>query len=704
MNYNQLTRKYLVEECKKRIDEKGERRISNCTGGNKIDIIERLKKDDKKNVIQKKDKASPKKVIVKSPTKTPKKVIAKSTTKTPKKVIAKSTTKTPKEVIAKSPTKTPKKVIAKSTTKTPKKVIAKSPKKTPPKNKFLGGVSSVCDNENILQGGSVNEESHLIYYTDNNNKTYCFGVSDLEYLKTTQKNPFTQTHLTPEFFKWLSIFLQTDTYKEWLSELHKEKIKEISFNQKKDVIDNVLQQGLYIINIESEKISDPYINVDHFLKLIKENPEYSILPNEINLFSNDSIINYLYYNINTVIPQGNDKYSVIYMVVKYAYNKEIIDNEEESEENKEFAESWNETFEDLIGKLYSIDVIDRIFIDIKRNNKLAKKHINLFLKAVRRGRVDILEIMSLYLTDNIVKKNINEAFIWAAENGHLHVLKWLKNKYITDEKPKTYQNSAFIEAAKNGHLHVLKWLKKNFKKKFDINSTFVLAADHGHLEVLKWLKDTYNITEKEAKSNNNEAFRGTASSGHLKVLKWLKYIYNITESEAKSDNNYAFRLAAHNGHLKVLKWLKETFHITDDEAKSEKNFAFRWASYHGYLDILKWLKKTFNLTEEEAKLNNNEAFRYAAENGHLEVLKWLTKTFKITEEESKLNNNEAFRLAAENGHLHVLKWLKENYNITKKEAKLEDDYALRAALSEEHLDVLKWLKDTYNITEKDIDW
>jgi hypothetical protein len=161
-------------------------------------------------------------------------------------------------------------------------------------------VKKKCNNENILQGGSVNEESHLIYYNDGA-RTYCFGVGDLSFLvnpkdNPSKKNPYTTQPLTKTFVDWLSEFLQSDTYKEWLSELHKEEIKEISFNQKKDIIDNVLQQGLYITNIESEKISDPYINVDHFLELIKEHPDYSLLPNEVNLSSNDTIINYLYNN------------------------------------------------------------------------------------------------------------------------------------------------------------------------------------------------------------------------------------------------------------------------------------------------------------------------------------------------------------------------------------------------------------------------
>jgi hypothetical protein len=263
---------------------------------------------------------------------------------------------------------------------------------------------------------------------------------------------------------------------------------------------------LYITNIESEKISD------HFLELIKENSEYSLLPNEVNLSSDNNIINYLYNNINTFIPLNEHRYSLIYMIVKYAYNKEIIENEEESNENKEFAKNWNETFEDLTGNLYSIDETDRIFRSIKRNNELAKENINLFFEAIRRARVDILEIMRRYLPKYVSENIINKAFRWAAENGHIKVLEWLKKTFDIKKRD-----------------------AKNVKK------AFRLAANNRHLDVLKWLKEKFNITKEEATSKNNYVFRYATWCNDQNMLKWLKDTYNITEKEVKSYDKYASR-------------------------------------------------------------------------------------------------------------------------------------------------------------------
>jgi hypothetical protein len=46
MNYSSLTITQLIDECKSRVDENGNIRISDCTGKNKNDIIKRLIDDD----------------------------------------------------------------------------------------------------------------------------------------------------------------------------------------------------------------------------------------------------------------------------------------------------------------------------------------------------------------------------------------------------------------------------------------------------------------------------------------------------------------------------------------------------------------------------------------------------------------------------------------------------------------------------------
>jgi hypothetical protein len=199
-------------------------------------------------------------------------------------------------------------------------------------------------------------------------------------------------------------------------------------------------------------------------------------------------------------------------------------------------------------------------------------------------------------------------------------------------------NHSYMPKLKEGKIYVIGCIKgileivREYSKEVDrdiILTGFRETAENGHLEILKWLKETFNITEKDAKTNYNEAFRQAARYGNLEVLKWLKETFNITNEEAKIKSNFAFRYAAQNGHLHVLIWLKETFDITEKQAKIFNNFAFRLAAENGHLHILKWLKENFNITKEDAKSNKKYTFREAQYNHHIDVLEWLTCNFNI---------------------------------------------------------------------------
>ena len=80
---------------------------------------------------------------------------------------------------------------------------------------------------------------------------------------------------------------------------------------------------------------------------------------------------------------------------------------------------------------------------------------------------------------------INErACAEAAENGHLEVL-----KYLREEAKAPWDSSTAYWAAKNGHLHILEYL---FERKYDKYSTGACerAAEYGHLDCLKYLRET----------------------------------------------------------------------------------------------------------------------------------------------------------------------------------------------------------------------
>ena len=113
---------------------------------------------------------------------------------------------------------------------------------------------------------------------------------------------------------------------------------------------------------------------------------------------------------------------------------------------------------------------------------------------------------------------------------------------------------------------------KNMNKSAAINA-LRLATQNGHAHVLEWLKDIYELTAEDATANNNHAFRWAAQNGHVTVLQWLKETYELTADDARAENNQAFRLAAKNGHVTVLKCLKETYDLTAEDARADDNYA-----------------------------------------------------------------------------------------------------------------------------------
>ena len=69
----------------------------------------------------------------------------------------------------------------------------------------------------------------------------------------------------------------------------------------------------------------------------------------------------------------------------------------------------------------------------------------------------------------------------AAENGYLHIVKWLH------ENGFNCTTSAMDNAARNGHLHIVKWLHENRTEGY---SEWAMddATRNGHLHIVEYLQ------------------------------------------------------------------------------------------------------------------------------------------------------------------------------------------------------------------------
>jgi hypothetical protein len=198
-------------------------------------------------------------------------------------------------------------------------------------------------------------------------------------------------------------------------------------------------------------------------------------------------------------------------------------------------------------------------------------------------------LINLQQTNKVLYDCVNSS-------NHFNLLKECLNDERWNKwyMPKLKKEKIYVIGCIKGILGIVREYSKNVDRNIIIKG-FIHAAENGHLHVLKWLKNTYNIIDEEAKSENNTAFINAAGNGHLHILKWLKVNFNITEQDAKSKTNLAFIKPVVNGNLEILKWLKETFKMTKEAGESKEYYkdAINFAVRSGHLYVLKWLKENF---------------------------------------------------------------------------------------------------------------
>ena len=108
----------------------------------------------------------------------------------------------------------------------------------------------------------------------------------------------------------------------------------------------------------------------------------------------------------------------------------------------------------------------------------------------------------------------------AAENGHLEVLKYLREEV---KAPWDWRTAAW--AAESGHLHILEYL---VERKYDQyrRSACANAAENGHLDCLKYLHETAkapwdSAAVREARTEQTHRMCTIPPRQRLPITRWL---------------------------------------------------------------------------------------------------------------------------------------------------------------------------------------
>ena len=176
---------------------------------------------------------------------------------------------------------------------------------------------------------------------------------------------------------------------------------------------------------------------------------------------------------------------------------------------------------------------------------------------------------------------------WAAENGHLATLQWIR------ANGGEWTSAAADGAARNGHLETLQWIRANGGEW--THRAADGAAMSGHLETLQWIRANGGEWTSEAADR-------AAENGHLATLQWIRV-------NGGEWTHLAADSAALNGHLETLQWIRanggEWTHCAADLAAA-----------NGHLKTLQWIRANGGEW-------THHAVDMAVRHGHLETVQWI---------------------------------------------------------------------------------
>jgi len=177
-----------------------------------------------------------------------------------------------------------------------------------------------------------------------------------------------------------------------------------------------------------------------------------------------------------------------------------------------------------------------------------------------------------------VNEDGENAFMLAANNGHMHVLGWMAEVGIADYTSRDNQGrTALVFAAREGHLEVVKWLVGQGVDPClatHLGCTPLLsAAFSGSVRLLEYLSQFQDLSSVGEFGQNPLHY--AATNGRLPSVRWLLQQPRVDATVKNTDGLTARDLASRAGHKQVIKLLDAhaiaNRHAPTDAANSTKS-------------------------------------------------------------------------------------------------------------------------------------
>ena len=282
--------------------------------------------------------------------------------------------------------------------------------------------------------------------------------------------------------------------------------------------------------------------------------------------------------------------------------------------------------------------------------------------AAEKGKLGVLKLLKERGANIHVQSEIglNSIMSAAIGTGDCDTVRWLIEKGVHVNHCDKNGLTAVLYAAQQGHLDVLKLLKErgtniHVQSEMGSNSIMSAAIGTGDCDTVRWLIEK-GVDVNHCDKNGFTAVLNAAQQGNLDVLKLLKERGANIHVQSEMGRNSIMSAATGTGDCDTVRWLIEK---GVDVNHCDKNglTAVHYAAQKGNLDVLKLLKENGVNIHAQTKMGENSIMAASAGTGDYNTVRWLIEQ-GVDVNHCNERGATAVHCASQEGNVAVLKFLK----------------------------------------------